>query len=665
MATIDELIQQQTNPFDAVTFKTGNFWQEHDQVGEATVDSIHQAEIQQVIQILRQVATDHRTRAVLLAGDPGSGKSYVLKRLKQNLSAKAFFVYIPPFVDRDFIWRHTLRQTVDSLMHTPVGQRQSQLLLWLKSLSVFSDLTLLKRLLGERSLFVKKLTAAYPSVTYQTKEFLGVLYDLTQPDLYATACNWLRGEDLDEDDLKALKVKKSIDSEATAQGILANLGKISTSTFPIVLCFDQVESKLLPDGSADIQPVFMINTTFHNESLKNFLIIISIVTHTWRQNSYRIQQSDKDRVDQAIALKPINLEQAEAIWISRLYQFYRQANPQPESKIYPLTQAALTQTFPGGKTNPRQVLVLGQKLFDKYKAVLMGNSASSENAIIDDKRNPLPSFKLLWEQELKKTAQKVSRIRHFSESELISMLGRSLVALKRLEIQPKLLPSPTYASHSLAYQEAEQNKKVGVVWAENPSQSFFHTMKACEKVELAKTCRVLYLIRAEAISPSARQTYGLYKKFFMDRDKHIKPDLESVHDLATYDRLVNSVYSHELVLAGQVIKPTELQALIRDSGVFKNCRVLQDLGIVPKLPEKPTDLTREKEFFLNLVKTQYLIGHKVAIENTVSQFPRLNDTQIQRLIQELCQTQQISILDERAPFSEQIICLVPSPQPSK
>jgi hypothetical protein len=223
MVTINELIQQAANPFDPVTFKTGNFWQEENQVAAVTVASIHQEEIQQIIQVLDQISKDHKTRAVLLTGDPGSGKSYVLKRLKQSLNQKAFFVYIPPFVDSDFIWRHTLRQTVDSLMHNPEGQEESQLILWFKSLSVSGHNTLLKLLLGKRNLFVKNLTEAYPSGIYQAKEFFGVLYDLTNPKLYFTACSWLRGDDLDDDDLKMLKVKKSIDSEAEAQSILSNL----------------------------------------------------------------------------------------------------------------------------------------------------------------------------------------------------------------------------------------------------------------------------------------------------------------------------------------------------------------------------------------------------------------------------------------------------------
>jgi hypothetical protein len=659
VATIEQLIQQEANPFDPVTFKTGNFWQEDEQSAPLTVDSIHKEAIQQVVQILKQVAKDHHTRTVLLVGDPGSGKSYVLKRLKQSLNAKAFFVYIPPFVDSDFIWRHTLRQTVDSLMHQPEGQEESQLILWLKSLSALKG-NLLKKLLGERNLFVKNLMSAYPSGIYQAKEFFGVLYDLTNPDLYFTACNWLRGDDLDEEDLKALKVKKSIDSEAAAQGILSNLGKIAASTSPIVLCFDQIESKQLSDGSADIQPVFTVNTTFHNEKLKNFLIVISIVTNTWKQNSDRIQQSDKDRVEKLVALKPISLDQAEALWASRLSPLHAQAVPKPEFNIYPLTREALEKKFPGGKTNPRLVLVLGQQIFLRHKL----ENGSLENGTTDPpitEEDPLASFKLLWEKEFSRTEQKITRIRHFSEPELISMLTRAFAALQIQGIQPKLLPSPTYVSYSFSYQKPNHQKRTGLIWAENPTTSFFHTMSSCSKVEEQHLCHAIHLIRAEPVGKPNSKSYGIYKKIFIDspNNHHIKPDLESVHYLATYDRLVNSVHAHELFISGSTVKLSELEAFIRDSKVLHDCYILQELEIVPSIIKPKLDLKKEKDFLLNFIKIQHLIARKVAIQNVVSQFPKLSDAQIQQLIQELCQEKQIIVLDEGAPLEEQIICIVP------
>lgn len=660
MATIDEIIQQEANPFDPVTFKTGNFWQEEDSTITSTINSIHQEAIDQITQLLTLVAQDHHARTVLLTGEAGSGKSYVLKRLKDSLNSKAFFVYISPILDGDRIWRETLKQTVDSLMHKPAGQKESQLLLWLKSLSVFSDRNLMKKLLGERNLFINNFKSAYPTGIYQSKDFFGALYDLNNPDLYFTACRWLRGEDLDEEDLKDLKVRKSIDSEIAAQEILASFGKISTSTYPIVLCFDQVDA-LCQHSSINpfsFQQVFNISTTFHNEYIKNYLLLISMTTDSWKQNNKYIPLPDKARIEKAVALKPINLDQAEALWVSRLHSLHSQATLKPETKIYPFTQEDLEKKFPGGKTTPRRALTLGHQLLleHKLKKVGLGTTVKPIGLTAE--------FKLLWEKEFSKTEQKITRIRHFSEPELVSMLGRALSALQVQNIQPKLLSSKTYASYSFSYQEPQKNKTMGLVWAENPSKTFFHTMNSCAVAEKEQSCQKMYLVRAEGNGKPNTKGYGLYKQIFVDspNNRHVKPDLESVHYLATYDRLVNSVHCQELVIAGKTLKLNELEALVKDSGVLKGCALLQDLGIVPKEPIIKSILDRERSFLLSFVKTHHLIARRVVIQTTVAQFPKLNDSQLEQIIQELCQDSQIRILDESAKPDEQIICLIPQQQ---
>jgi hypothetical protein len=657
MASIDEIILREANPFDPVTFKTGNFWQDDSSNAYTTVESIHQEAIVQITQMLDTVATDHRTRTVMLAGDAGAGKSYVLNRLKHLLNSKAFFVYIDPFKESDHIWRHTLRRTVDSLMNKPEGQEDSQLLLWLKSLPVFQDHGFMKKLLGERGLFINNFRSTYPVGIHQAKEFFSALYSLTQPDLYLIACDWLRGEDLDEEDLKALGVKKSIDSETFAQGILSNFGRISTSTYPIVLCFDQIESKLLPDGTADIQPIFVVNTTFHADNLKNFLIIISIVSDTWKQNQHRIQQADKDRVEKLVLLKRINLDQAEAIWASRLYPLHLQADPKPESSIFPLSRQALEQKFPGGKTTPRFTLTLGQNLFLEYKSKIIGHEIPPPDVTT--------SFKLLWAKELKKTKEKVTRIRHFSSLDLATMLREAIAALNVEKIQHKFLPSPTYSRYSFAYQQSIQTQKNGIVWAEEPSlNSFYNIMKACQKANDRGSCQKLYLVRAETIGRNKHRGYQLCNQIF-NGSPHVRliPDLNSVHYLATYDRLVNSASAQELVLGGKTITLSELEMLVRESKVLHDCLLLQQLGVVPKGKVQPDpvnpSLEDAKKFLLDFVKIHHVIAQKTVAQNVHHQFSDLNDEHIQSVIQRLCQDRKIRILDENAPEDEKIICLIP------
>lgn len=658
MASINQLIRKAINPFAPETFKPGNFWHEA-QDPKLHVPSIHQQVLTEIETLLDRVAADRQTRTLMLYGDSGSGKSHLLGRLKTLLNPKAFFVYIDPFPDSEFIWRHILRSTVDSLVQVPAGGQESQLLRWLQSLSAFQSGTLVDWVLGERKAFVRKLRATYPTGVYNASQFFGVLYDLLNPDLRPLACDWLRGDDLDEADLKALRVTRAIETENAAQKVLANFGRIAVETQPLVLCFDQLDNiARLPDGAIDLQALFSVNSSLHNQNLKNFLVIISIITNTWKQNLNRIQPADRARLDAGIPLKPIDLDQAEALWSSRLAPFYRRANPKPPSAIAPLTRDILEQKFPGGKTNPRNVLELGRRLIQNYK---VGGKLASED--------PLAAFKLVWLKEWDKTQKRVSRLRQFAAPELIQMLREALVALGMEAVRSRFLPSPTYATHSLSYQHPDCRDRIGVVWSEDPNMTtFYHIMNACRRVVELELCHTLQLIRLESIGQPKRKGHKLYQKIFTrSPHQHLKPTLAAVHTLATYHSLVNAACSGELVVAGKTPDPQELATLIRNSQVLHACPLLQDLGIVPvqsrpktqKRPQLQVNLHAVEEFLLNLVKTQQVMGLQTLIQGTMNQFPEANETQIVQQIEQLCQHKQMQLLDPQAKPEEQVICLVP------
>ncbi len=704
MASIEEIIKRDVNPFDPVTFCTGNFWQEQ-QNSELMVESIHQDAINTIIKALNIVSKDHKTRTLLLCGDGGSGKSYLLARLKKQLNSRAFFAYIGPWAESDHIYRHILRQTVDSLMHIPEGETESQLLLWLKSRCAFKDRSLMKRVLGERHIFIRNFKATYPAGIFNPDKFFRVLYSLTQPELYNSACQWLRGDDLDEENLKNLGLNKSIETETDAHNILANLGIISHETQPIVLCFDQIDKKALPpNGYRELQSLFSVNTTIHTQNLKNFLIIISLVTQTWRQNEKQILESDKDRLVAKIFLKNITLEQGESLWQKHLLPLHQQAHPKPQSPIEPLSRSALEKKFPGGKTTPRYTLQLGQWLIQEYKKVeipprdriektekieplsppggeknLTGGKTTPRDTlqiqprlIQQDKTEQPPigeaiaAFKLVWLHELNKTQKKYSQIIQISHIDLIEMLRETLTALAAKEIQTKVLPSPTFASYSLSYQAPNQDKKVGLVWGEFADKTmFFYLMKACQKAIQENLCPSLHLIRAAEVGKPTNKGYQIYAQIFTDSShRHIKPNLDSVWYLATYHSLVNAACAGELVVGYQTPNLRELEALIRESKVLDDCQLLQDLGIVQTTPivtspEKP-NFQPVKGFLLNLVITHQMLGRLTLIQNACSQFPQVNQSQIHQLIDELCHDKKILIHDPKAKLDEQLICLVPS-----
>ncbi|MGK7938049.1 MAG: ATP-binding protein [Xenococcaceae cyanobacterium] len=651
MATLAEIIQREVNPFDPVTLKTGNFWTDDKQKEIPTVTSIHQEVIQETESFLHTVAKDHHTRTLLLMGDSGCGKSYLLARLKQNFNHQAFFAYIDPCPSSDCIWRHTLRYTVDSLMHAPAGEKESQLLLWLKNLANFRDRSLMRQLLGAKGLFVLNFRSSYPTGIFQPKDFFTVLYQLTKPEFYFLACDWLRGENLDEKDLKKLGVNTVIDSEESARGILGNFGRISEYNQPIVLCFDQVETYRHSDGSFDISSVFNVNTTLHNSNFKNFLVIISIIRNQFIEQKDNLHQSELARLEKTVTLKQIDLNQVEALWSSRLAYLHSQAQPKPQSQLEPLNTEQLQQYYLGGKANLRDSLALASKLFLAYK--------TGQKDIEKVEENIPASFHLLWQQELQKIKNELSRIRQFSSQELIDMLQQVAIALQVDKVKNRFL-SGKYASYSFSYKSLEKDKLVGVLWCEEPSlKSFVFAMKACDKAKkIYRNCSLI-LLRAETVGSPQNKGYQLYKKIFRrSPHRHLQPSLEDVSYLKTYQKLANEAIAGDLVLGFQTITLLQLQSLVCHSQVLAECNLLKELAIIPSKNDTATkelEQPKVKELLLNLAKVHKIIGKQKLIEQASHQLGTIDREAIEQSLAQLQAAKQIAIVNPNAPTEEQII----------
>lgn len=654
MTSIEEIIKKSVNPFDSITWSSGNFWKEQ-QLSNLRVNSIHSHERKRIIRKLNSVEQDRQIRTILLTGDRGSGKTYLLGQLKQELSDRAFFAYIGPWADSDHIWRHILRYTVESLMHVPDGREESQLLLWLKGLSVFRDLGLMKKVLGERRLFIHNFKTTYPTDIYRANDFFSALYGLTNPDLYPIACDWLRGEDLDKEERDRLGIKKSISSETDAQSILANLCILSDKTQPIVLCFDQMDNR---DSVSVVQKLLHINTTLKNERLHNLLIVVSLIKETWESSESQLVQADKDRIDEHIWLQAVNLDRIEEMLAKRLAPLHQQADPKPSSPLYPLDKQQLEQAFPGGKTPPRPALKFGSRRIREYKSGYKRNtSTQTSQKSTRVETDPIAEFKLAWDDQFQKQEQKIDRIRKFSSPELVKMLQEALTALEVRDIQPYLLESHTYRSHSFSFDRAK--KRVGVIWNEAQNlQSFNALMKACEKVQRQQVCDSLILIRAEKLGSANNKGYKKFKQLFDNSsNQHIVPSLDSICYLATYHSFVTSANARELAIGELNPNLAELQSLTRESKVLHSCVLLQYLGIVPKQKVETID-EKIREKMLNIIKTQQLLGFSQIIDTTAQMYSDVDKFKLNTILEELIQKEdKIQILDESQPPKDRIICI--------
>ena len=85
----------------------------------------------------------------------------------------------------------------------------------------------------------------------------------------------------------------------------------------------------------------------------------------------------------------------------------------------------------------------------------------------------------------------------------------------------------------------------------------------------------------------------------------------------------------------------------------------QSIKVVPdRGDEVVEDMQVVKNFLLNLVFNQQLLGKEILIGNTISYFPLVNKAQINRLIDQLCEEGKIAILGSSKKPQEQLVCLL-------
>ncbi|QYO62329.1 hypothetical protein [Leptolyngbya sp. 7M] len=271
-----------------------------------------------------------------------------------------------------------------------------------------------------------------------------------------------------------------------------------------------------------------------------------------------------------------------------------------------------------------------------------------------------------------------SRIRHFTSLELIEMLKEALITLQASEIQAPLLERTKFAGYSFSYQRpdlANSRDRIGIVWTEDQGMdNFFRVMEACQRALEQNLCQTLYLIRAEGVGKPSLKGHQLYQQIFsVTPHCHIQPDIASVQCLAAYYSLVKDAREGDLVIGSQTIGLKLLQSLTEQSQIWQDCTLLQALGMVtvrdpepaaesialaanfespfPPLPDLGNGhrLSRQVEdYLLSLVRTHPVIGLQTLVQNSLRQFPQVDEVFVNQRMNYLQETKKIQILNPNA-----------------
>ncbi|MDQ3280187.1 MAG: ATP-binding protein [Acidobacteriota bacterium] len=241
------------NPF--IQNRVDNAWDARSMA--ADVPSINDSAFQHVMRTIREVRETKRSHALLLAGEPGSGKTHLLNRVRQWIQQdeRSWFVYILPITAPDRVYRDLLQATAGDLTRSaPETHGVNQLAVsvarlfmsdihaplrdiatwWQRVHEKYSDGdSLTEFLLKGLDTFVVAL-GLDSSVVRVIAQFLAGRNR-------ASARDWLLGRSLPEETLTTLGVRFNADEESTARDTLSTLIRLGSEFFTVVLAFDQIE----------------------------------------------------------------------------------------------------------------------------------------------------------------------------------------------------------------------------------------------------------------------------------------------------------------------------------------------------------------------------------------------------------------------------------------
>jgi hypothetical protein len=334
----------QPNPFASTALQSA--W------GDVPVDvpAIHDTAFRAVLRALTQVRMTGQSTSIVVTGEPGSGKTHLLGRLRNRIekdpetgAGETIYIYVRCNASAATLWRHLRLSLASDVMKTGV----------------------LDRMLRQRAESLENVD------NLNLGRVLRCLHD-GRNVLVASA--WLRGESLTDDDLQTLNIKAEPDDEARNREWEAKLVTHALlhffQTTPTVLCFDQVEGlETYANEQAGFHALGQVISELH--ARHNHLLLLSCVVSDYEERFQKsLIKADSDRVFKGKAtLMPIEWGPALQIVKSRLDaapMLAAERRAHPDDPWWPLDTDRLKPLFAAtGLCLPRTLIQACSQQFDE------------------------------------------------------------------------------------------------------------------------------------------------------------------------------------------------------------------------------------------------------------------------------------------------------------
>lgn len=300
--------------------------------------------------LIARVASRHESGSLLLFGEPGSGKTHLLSRLRNHIDREnedgRHHVLIPLRMQTSpsMIWRFVRGNLADALLRR-TGEGASPL----------------ESILADRRHEVAAL---------HHRDLAIVLENLLCGMHVRDSASWLRGYELPEAALTALGLSTlPIDEEfqeERAYQVIREVAQLAEPV-PLVFCLDQVEAlQRHPEDREGIFALGKLVSTLH-DTLRNAAIVCCVQTSFIDQIKAAVRGSEQDRMlANRAGLQPLTWEQALDLIQARLESQpeLQELKPTDASRIWPIDADRLRPIFePGGSCVARRVLHRAKEIF--------------------------------------------------------------------------------------------------------------------------------------------------------------------------------------------------------------------------------------------------------------------------------------------------------------
>ncbi|MCS7043026.1 MAG: ATP-binding protein [Bryobacteraceae bacterium] len=311
------------------------------------VPEIHAAVSDKICGVIETIRQHGGSRGVLVFGQPGSGKTHLLNRIRRwCLDRGAVFSGFRLQCAPQTLWRHLRREFVSDLLQVlPDGSRQ------------------LDRVLESSASGGPSLDFALFTVLNHWRE-----------GRFLRECEaWLRGDLLPESILGAMGLPaggEMEEAEDEARRVLMQLIALAAPR-PVVLALDQVEA--MQSDSSDPRGLRALGSAvaaLRDES-RNLVVVTCVQTSFLKTLEDNIHKADLARMRELKEdLHELDIYAARLLVKARLdaepaLRGHRFRQTQP---LWPFTEYALTHLLvPGGQVTPRRLIYAARDLFEQLR----------------------------------------------------------------------------------------------------------------------------------------------------------------------------------------------------------------------------------------------------------------------------------------------------------